>query len=100
MCRINDFHLQKSRKYNKSRKHTTLHDGAIAYNTSNVYKAFNHTERERERDVYMSRSIESDGHHNFDVRVYIDHETWPNFFASVDNQDIRATGRVEGFSKA
>ena len=57
-------------------------------------------ERERERDVYMSRSIESDGHHNFDVRVYIDHETWPNFFASVDNQDIRATGRVEGFSKA
>lgn len=58
------------------------------------------TERERERDVYMSRSIESDGHHNFDVRVYIDHETWPNFFASVDNQDIRATGRVEGFSKA
>ena len=48
----------------------------------------------------ISRSIESDGHHNFDVRVYIDHETWPNFFASVDNQDIRATGRVEGFSKA
>ena len=77
MCRINDFHLRKSRKYNKS---TTLHDGAIAYNTSNVYKAFNQREREREREREMyiydiSRSIESDGHHNFDVRVYIDHET-------------------------
>ena len=35
-------------------------------------------EREREREMYIydiSRSIESDGHHNFDVRVYIDHET-------------------------
>ena len=34
------------------------------------------TEREREMYIYdISRSIESDGHHNFDVRVYIDHET-------------------------